>query len=304
MSSQLSDPNLSEAELRRMLLERREQDRERRLRAFLEREEILPLRHEAAESTDLDPLSSPRVRPRRLRLPGSQTANKAVDRFLLLLEAVAVIGLILIFVAGLNLFNRLNEQVSSYFDQQVQPVASPIVLAGPAVLPSGHTLPAEDEEPQPNLAEIPEELEAAHQAYVASLVAPTPSPEQAQSIQIEALDLHAPIVQGDDIESLRRGVGQHIGSADPGQLGNLVLSGHNDIYGQVFRHLDQLEEGDEITIHTENHTHTYMVTASFIVEPTFVEVMFPTEDATLTLISCYPYLVSNQRIIIQAELAN
>ena len=304
MSSQPADPNLSEAELRRMLLERREQDRERRLKAFLEREEILPLRHEAAESTDLDPLSSPRVRPRRLRLPGNQPANKAVDHFLLLLEAVAVIGLILIFLAGLNLFKRLNEQVSSYFDQQVQPVASPIVLAGPAVLPSGHTAPNDAGEALPNPAEIPVELEAAHLAYNASLVAPSPSPEQAQSIQIDVLELHAPIVQGDDWDSLKQGVGQHIGSADPGQPGNLVLSAHNDIYGQVFRYLDRLEVGDEITIHTDNQTHTYVVTTSLIVEPTFVEVMFPTEEATLTLISCYPYLVSNQRIIIQAELAN
>ncbi len=302
MAGQPSDPQLSESELRRMLLERREQDRERRLQAFLEREEILPLHYEAAEEADPDPLSAPRVRPHKLHLQGTRPANKTVDRLLLGVEALAVLGLIVVFIAGLNLFNRLNDQVSSYFAEQLLPTA--IVVPNPVVLPSGHTAPLEGQEPQPNQEEIPEDLQVLHQTYTASLVAPPPSPEQAQSIQIDALNLAAPIVQGDDWEHLKLGVGQHIGSADPGQLGNLVLSGHNDIYGQVFRYLDRLEIGDEIIVHTENQSHTYRVSASFTVSPTQVDVMFPTEDARLTLISCYPFLIDNQRIIIQAELAN
>jgi sortase A len=301
-NQQPADPTLSEAELRRMLLERRAQDRERRMQAFLEDEKIIPMQNEAAERANLDPLAGPQVRPYRLRLKANQPANKTLDRMLLLIESLAVMGLIAVFIAGLNLFNQLNEQVSIFFSQQVAPLASPIVLTGPAVLPSGHTAPSDNEDPQPNLAEIPEEMELAHRNYSASLVAPAPAIKQAQSIQIPGLDLHAPIVQGDDWESLKLGVGQHIGSADPGEFGNLVLSGHNDIFGQVFRYLDQLAEGDEIVIHTDNQAFTYVITSTFVTEPTHVEVMFPTDNATLTLISCYPYLIDSQRIIIQAEL--
>jgi sortase A len=47
---------------------------------------------------------------------------------------------------------------------------------------------------------------------------------------------------------------------------------------------------------------TYTVTGSRIVEPTEVEVMAPTTTATVTLISCYPYLIDNKRIVVFGQL--
>jgi sortase A len=140
------------------------------------------------------------------------------------------------------------------------------------------------------------------QAYIAGLVIPTPGPEQALGIRIEAISVNAPIVQGDGWEELKRGVGQHIGSANPGERGNMVLTGHDDIYGEVFRDLDQLEEGDEIIVYSASQSYTYVVTETQIVLPTEVGVMGPTSDPTLTLISCYPYRVDNRRIVVFAEL--
>jgi sortase A len=140
------------------------------------------------------------------------------------------------------------------------------------------------------------------QAYVAAIEVPTPGPEQALGIEIETIGVSAPIVPGDDWEALKRGVGQHIGSADPGQNGNLVLTGHNDIYGEVFRYLEDLKPGDEIIIFTASRSYTYLVTETLIVEPDFIEVLEPTPNATLTLISCTPYRVDTQRIVVLAEL--
>jgi len=101
---------------------------------------------------------------------------------------------------------------------------------------------------------------------------------------------------------LKRGVGQHIGSANPGETGNLVLTGHNDIYGEVFRRLDQLRPGNEIVVFTATSSYVYLVTETMIVAPNYVQVMDPTPDATLTLISCYPYLINSHRIAVLAEL--
>jgi sortase A len=81
-----------------------------------------------------------------------------------------------------------------------------------------------------------------------------------------------------------------------------VLTGHDDIYGEVFKDLDKLEEGDEIIIYSANNTFIYVVRETQIVEPTDVEVMEPTSEATLTLISCYPYRIDNKRIVVFAEL--
>jgi sortase A len=121
-------------------------------------------------------------------------------------------------------------------------------------------------------------------------------------IQIPALGVDAPIVQGDGWEQLKKGVAQHIGSANPGESNNIVLTAHNDVFGEIFRDLDQLTTGDQVIIYTNQRSYTYNVTDSKIVEPTQVEVMAPTSQAIATLISCYPYLVDNKRIVVRAIL--
>jgi sortase A len=50
--------------------------------------------------------------------------------------------------------------------------------------------------------------------------------------------------------------------------------------------------------------YIYLVTETRIVEPGQVEVMNPTSDPTVTLISCYPYMVDNKRIVVFAKLQN
>jgi sortase A len=82
----------------------------------------------------------------------------------------------------------------------------------------------------------------------------------------------------------------------------LILSAHNDIFGELFRDLDQLKPGDEVLISTASQDFTYRVTGTRIVEPTEVSVLEPTAKPTITLISCYPYLVDNQRIVVFGEL--
>ena len=101
---------------------------------------------------------------------------------------------------------------------------------------------------------------------------------------------------------MKKGVGQHIGSAVPGEKGNIVLSAHNDIFGEIFRDLDRLKPGDEIKIYTNQRAYSYVVSDSDVVEPTQVGIMDSTSQPTLTLISCYPYLVDDQRIAVTSRL--
>ena len=81
-----------------------------------------------------------------------------------------------------------------------------------------------------------------------------------------------------------------------------MLSAHNDIFGEIFRDLDRLKPGDEIILYTNQRAHTYVVTDTQVVEPTAVEVMGSTTSPTVTLISCYPYLVDDQRIVVTGRL--
>ena len=169
------------------------------------------------------------------------------------------------------------------------------------ILPSGHTPPNSPGGAQPNEAEIPAHLLPLYQS-LAQIPIPTPGPEQAIQIQIPILNVDAPVVQGDGWEQLKKGVGQHIGSTNPGQPGNMVMSAHNDVFGEIFRNLDQLKQGDQIIVYTPQHAYTYIITNVGIVEPTNVEVMATSPNPSITLISCYPYMVDNKRIIVQASL--
>jgi sortase A len=66
--------------------------------------------------------------------------------------------------------------------------------------------------------------------------------------------------------------------------------------------LDDLKKGDQIIVYTNQRAYTYVITGSEIVEPTDVEVMAPTSQETVTLISCYPYRVDNKRIAVTGLL--
>jgi sortase A len=211
---------------------------------------------------------------------------------------LAVFGLLFILFNGMNILRNLNQEVSASL---IQPTITPTAIIQAVVLPSGHTPPNEPGGAQPNESEIPVHL----RAYVQSLVdipLPTPSPEQAIRIQIPAISVDAPVVMGDGFEQLKKGVGQYIGGSNPGKNGNVVLSAHNDIFGEIFRDLDKLQNGDEIIVFTNLRSYTYVVNNQQIVEPTQVEVMAPTDSPVVTLISCYPYLVDNQRIVISGSL--
>jgi sortase A len=193
---------------------------------------------------------------------------------------------------------ELNQEVASAL---VQPTLTPTPLIKEVVLPSGHTPPNSEGGARPNEAEIPAHLQPLVQS-LADIPLPTPGPGQAIRIQIPAIQIDAQVVQGDGWEQLKKGVAQHLGSADPGSKGNVVLSAHNDIFGELFRDLDQLKPGDQVVLFTNQRAYRYEVVDTRIVEPVEVSVINATSEPTVTLISCYPYLIDNQRIVVIARL--
>jgi sortase A len=170
-------------------------------------------------------------------------------------------------------------------------------------VPSGHTPPTSPGGPQPIEASVPEHLRALVDVPTpVSLPTVVPQPEQPVWISIPSINVEAPVVQGDDWDSLMLGVGHHIGSANPGERSNMVLSAHNDIFAEIFRDLPDMQLEDEIIVKTQNRTYHYVVKARRIIEPTQVEVMQPTRSGVVTLISCYPYLIDTHRIVVIGEL--
>ena len=300
MSKQVTPEDLSAEELRRLLVEKRRASRQDRIERYRRTGRVVLV----APDTDGSSLENMRtgsfdetenaVQPP----PGNTRRKKILDGFLLFIELLAVVGLLLLLFNGVNMMRDLNNEVAVALEQ---PTLTPTPLIVAVVLPSGHTPPTSPEGARPNEAEIPQHLQPLVQS-LANIPLPTPGPEHANRIQIPAIGVDAPIVQGDGWEQLKKGVGQHIGTANPGEKGNVVLSAHNDIFGEIFRDLDRLKPGDEITVYTNQRAYTYVVSESQILEPTQVEVMENTSQPTLTLISCYPYLVDDQRIAVTSRL--
>lgn len=257
-----------------------------------------------SSSSEVEDIASEDEIPFYRRVRWRWLANKV----LLLLEVGAVAGLVILAIRLWSTSRELNEEIDQVQQAQLmtttEPLAIPEPVIGVAILPSGHKPPIEGRPPEPGEAgEIPAHLLPIIDSYVPPPI-PTPGPEQARRLQIPAINVDKPIVQGDGWEQLKKGVGQHIGSAQPGQPGNVVLSAHNDIYGEIFRHLDKLSPGDEVIISTERRSYVYVVNKIDVVAPTDVGVMAPTKYASATLISCFPYLVNNKRIVVFADLAS
>lgn len=289
MPHRKSAEDLSLEELRRLLVQKQREVHQARLEHF---QRTGRLTHLVWKAPAPETSSTPE------EIAPSTPGRRFLDSALLAIEILAVIGLIGVLLNGLGLLRTLNQEVAAALRVET-PTPTPLIMA--VVLPGGHTPPDASGNTRPNEAEIPEHLRPIYQS-LASLPVPTPGPQQAIRIQIPAIGVDAPVVQGDGWEQLKKGVGQHIPSANPGENGNVVLSGHNDVYGEIFRHLDRLQPGDQVILYTQQRAYTYIVERTLIVEPTAVEVIASTGAPTLTLISCYPYLVDTHRIVVFARL--
>ncbi len=292
---------LSVEELRRLLIEKRRGTRRERLEHFRRTGRVVaPELTEAAPSAPVVETPEFAVGEVERRTGPASSRRRAMDGVLLTIEILAVVGLVGVLLSWLGMLRDLNREVAA----ALRPATpSPTALVMAVVLPSGHTPPDAQGNTRPNDAEIPEHLRPIMQS-LANLPVPTPGLEQAIRIEIPAIKIDAPVVQGDGWEQLKKGVGQHIGSADPGQSGNVVLSAHDDVYGELFRNLDQLRPGDPVMLYTQQRQYVYIVDRTEIVEPTAVEVMASTGTPSVTLISCYPYLIDKQRIVVFARLQN
>lgn len=292
--------DLSIPELRHLLLEKQHRVHDQRLAHYQKTGRVIQVasdsRSAATVTMQSDFIDSPQGGAGKSSSRRPRT--RWFDRLLLVVEAIAVIGLVFVLFNGFSVLRNLNQEVVAALEQ---PTLAPTPLIMAVVLPGGHTPPTGAEGAKPNDAEIPEYLRPIVQS-MANIPIPTASPEQAIRIQIPAIKVNAPVVQGDGWDQLRKGVAQHITGSIPGKNGNVILSAHNDIFGEIFRDLDKLKTGDQIILFTATRQFTYIVQNSMIVEPTQVDAMKDTPNATVTLISCYPYLVDNQRIVIQASL--
>jgi sortase A len=125
--------------------------------------------------------------------------------------------------------------------------------------------------------------------YTSAATQPTASPEEGTpigTIDIPRLGLASLVLEGDGAGTLFFGVGHLPDTPLPWHGGNSVLAAHRDTF---FRDLEGIRVNDVIRFRTADASLEYRVTDTRIVDPDDVHVLAPTDGATLTLITCYPF---------------
>ncbi|MGC8838898.1 MAG: sortase domain-bontaining protein [Anaerolineae bacterium] len=167
---------------------------------------------------------------------------------------------------------------------------------------------------------------------------PTPTPPPAPlpparpvRMAVPAIGLDIPVVEVAWVVQERNGVrtstwetasyaaGHHVGSANPGEPGNVVLSGHHNIEGEVFREISNIGEpgarlglGDEVILYrADGQAFVYRIVewhrfreagTSAEEQRAHAQFLEPSSEPILTLVTCWPYVSNTHRVVVVAEL--
>ena len=329
MSKKRTVDEISIEELERLIKDKKRKARSISIERMQQRGRVIEIDQRNSHTTNRSIINSSEQTKKQKRIANAannshtqvQTDNpqsnflwsKTTNFTLMFFEVAIVIALLFV---GFELYTGVNhlqkqtaetQRIAEAKQRELVPTLEPtpqLTLTN-VVLPTGHTPPNQVGGGQFNFDEIPAQMRSliANQVFLPpDIERPVPTNETPLVLRIPKLNIDHTIVQGVDWEALKLGVGQVPNGATPTDSdANVVLAAHNDIYGELFRYLDQLEPGDKFQIQTNNNLYNYTITGWDIYAPTAVEVMDKRGNATATLISCYPYQVNDKRIVVFAD---
>jgi sortase A len=111
------------------------------------------------------------------------------------------------------------------------------------------------------------------------------------------------LVEGTDTDTLQKGPGRYPETSLPGQSETIGIAGHRTTYLAPFRHIDNLEGGDEIVLEMPYASFTYEVERTEVVEPGDVGVIRDVGTERVVLTACHPLYSAAQRIAVFGDLA-
>ena len=127
---------------------------------------------------------------------------------------------------------------------------------------------------------------------------------QYATIKIDKIDKELPVFFGDDLNTLKNGVGHSTGSYFPGESGTIIYMGHNSV--DIFRRFSELEVGDKIVVTTSYGTFEYEIYEYKIIRETQLEELpIQKEKEILMIYTCYPLNnigYAYQRYVVYANL--
>jgi sortase A len=121
-------------------------------------------------------------------------------------------------------------------------------------------------------------------------------------IEIPKLGLRQVVVEGTSAADLMNGPGLMAGSALPGSPGNSVIAARRVTFGAPFSSLDTLRRNDRIRVVDGAGAFVYRVVHSGVVSSGQRDVVTPTADNRLTLVTSNSTVISSGRLVVVAKL--
>lgn len=123
------------------------------------------------------------------------------------------------------------------------------------------------------------------------------------TLNINSVNIHLPIYQGDSLDILKYGIGHFSGSLFPGEGGSIILAGHNT--RAFLYHLPETKIGDEIVIKATYGTFTYKVFETRVIDAKDNDAFpFYRDKEVLMIYTCYPVNTlghKTHRFVVYAE---
>lgn len=135
-----------------------------------------------------------------------------------------------------------------------------------------------------------------HEASVTAVVPGAP----VARLLIPRLGLDEIVLEGVDDDALNAGPGHLPGSAYPGDPGNSVISAHRDRH---FARLGEIRLGDTLVTESGAHRRRWVVVSRRVIGAD-APALFHTQDATLTLTTCWPIRLMGtapERLLVTAK---
>ena len=121
-------------------------------------------------------------------------------------------------------------------------------------------------------------------------------------LRIGRIGLNMFVVQGTDDETLKKGPGHYLTTGLPGEGRLIYIAGHRTTYLAPFSHINDIRDGDFMTLTVPYGTFTYRAFRHYIVKSDDLSVLVNHGREILRLQACHPRFFATNRYIVDARL--
>ncbi|PIS41109.1 MAG: hypothetical protein COT25_04900 [Candidatus Kerfeldbacteria bacterium CG08_land_8_20_14_0_20_42_7] len=123
---------------------------------------------------------------------------------------------------------------------------------------------------------------------------------------IDKIGVNIPLVEGSNAYALEKGAWHLPGTANPDQIGNMIVTGHRYKYrppsSKTFYLLDKLNVGDTFIVYWNGGEYRYRIDKKEVRPGNDLSILTDTFDRRVTLITCDPLFSTKNRLVVSGRL--